>query len=288
VTFEGQGTAERCVFCGSPSVLDQEANRNALRPESLVPLDVGRAQVEASFRRWLGSLWFRPSALKRANVASAVGVYVPFWTFDARVRSDWSADSGTYYYVPVSYVAMENGKPVTRTRMERRTRWRPAWGERQDTYDDELVLAAAGQPADLVRALGDFDLGGLVPYRPHYLAGWRAEEYSIDLDDGWSEAERRIVARQEERCAADVPGDTHRNLRVRNRIRDVRWKHLLLPIWSLQYRFRGEVYTVLVHGQTGRVVGRAPYSWAKIALLVLGILALGAAAVLFGHLRQGR
>lgn len=150
------------------------------------------------------------------------------------------------------------------------------------------MLAAAGQPADLVRALGDFDLGGLVPYRPHYLAGWRAEEYSIDLDDGWSEAERRIVARQEERCAADVPGDTHRNLRVRNRIRDVRWKHLLLPIWSLQYRFRGEVYTVLVHGQTGRVVGRAPYSWAKIALLVLGILALGAAAVLFGHLRQGR
>jgi len=51
----------------------------------------------------------------------------------------------------------------------------------------------------------------------------------------------------------------------------VRWKHVFLPVWSLQYRFREKTYTVLVHGQTGRVVGKAPISWAKIALLVAGI-----------------
>ena len=271
VTFDGKETAERCVFCGSPNVLAQEANRNAIRPESLVPLDVGREEVRANFQRWLKSLWFRPNALKKARTSSAVGIYVPFWTFDAKIHSDWSADSGTYYYVTVPYTTMVNGKPVTRTRRERRTRWRPAWGSRDDVYDDHAIHASLGQPGDLVLKLGEFALGGLVAYRPEYLAGWRAEEYSIDLEDGWELARRDLVASQEARCAGDVPGDTHRHLRVQNRIRDVRWKHVLLPIWSLQYRFRGKVYTVLVHGQSGRVVGKAPYSWAKILGLVLGI-----------------
>jgi DNA-directed RNA polymerase subunit RPC12/RpoP len=290
VTFEGRTTSERCVFCGSPSVLSQEANRSALRPESLLPLDVGRRQVEEHFERWRSSLWFRPNALRRVSLSSAVGIYVPFWTFDACVHSSWSADSGTYYHVPVTETVMVNGKPSIRTRMERRTRWRPAWGERSDTYDDELVLASAGQPADLVRELGAFSLQGLVAYQPHYLAGWRAEEYSVDLEEGWSQARRRIVERQETRCAGDVPGDTHRFLRVSNHIDGVRWKQVLLPIWSLQYRLGARTYTVLVHGQSGRIVGRAPYSWRKILFGVLGlfltiafVVALSIGAVHLGH-----
>ena len=66
-----------------------------------------------------------------------------------------------------------------------------------------------------------------------------------------------------------MPGDTYRGLRVHNRIGDVRWKHVLLPVWSLVYRHAGRPYRVLVHGQTGRVVGRAPWSWVKIGLVVL-------------------
>lgn len=272
VTFEGAETADLCVYCGSAKVLAQEANRNAIRPESLVPLDVGRDDVEQKFREWIHGLWFRPNALKKARSFEAVGIYVPFWTFDAHVHSDWSADAGYYYYVTQTYTTMVNGKPVMRTRQVRKVRWRPAWGSRDDRFDDHLLHASKGQPAGLVRALGDFDTRALVPYRPEYLAGWRAEEYSVDLDVGWEQAQDEMVAIQERRCAGDVPGDTHRNLRVRNAINDVRWKHVLLPIWSLQYRFGGKVYTVLIHGQTGKVVGKAPISWAKILVLVLAIL----------------
>ena len=62
---------------------------------------------------------------------------------------------------------------------------------------------------------------------------------------------------------------------MRDTLSDVRWKHVLLPMWSLTYRFRGKPYAVLIHGQSGKVVGQAPYSWIKILGAVLGVVALG-------------
>ena len=279
VAFGEASTSEVCVYCGSASVLAQEANRNVLRPESLVPLDVGQEQVRENFQRWLRKLWFRPNAIRKTKRFDATGIYVPFWTFDCRVRSDWSADAGHYYWVTQTYMTTVNGKPRLRTRRVRKVRWVPAWGNRDDAFDDLLVLASRGLDQDQVDGLGGFDTRALVPYQPHYLAGWRAEEYQVDLPTGWERGQKRVIAVQEERCSSDVPGDTQRNLRVRNVIRDVRWKHALLPIWSLQYRFRGKVYTVLVNGQTGRVVGQAPYSWAKILALLVGILVAGGIVV---------
>ena len=94
VTFEGVTTSESCVFCGSANVLEQAANRNQIRPESLIPLDIGREKVQEHFRHWLRRLWFRPNALRRQKRFQAVGIYVPAWTFDCDVDSSWSADSG--------------------------------------------------------------------------------------------------------------------------------------------------------------------------------------------------
>jgi DNA-directed RNA polymerase subunit RPC12/RpoP len=281
VCFSTSSTAESCVYCGSANVLAQEANRNALRPESLVPLDLSRAEVEERFRKWIRGLWFRPSELKKAKDFDAVGIYVPFWTFDCRVHSDWSADAGHYYYVTVPKMVMVNGKMRMRMVQERRIRWVPAFGQRDDAYDDDLVCASRLSP-ELMQKLGGFETKALVPYKPEYLAGWRAEEYQLDLEQGWARSQEAVVASQKSRCAGDVPGDTHRNLRVRNAISGIRWKHVLLPVWSLQYRFRGETYTVLVNGQSGCVAGKAPISWAKVALsvLVLGLAVLVVLAVI--------
>lgn len=268
VSFDERSTSTSCVFCGSANLLDQEANRNQIRPESLIPLDVGAAVVEQSFRKWIRGLWFRPNALKRTKEFRAVGVYVPAWTFDSAVHSEWSADSGTYYWVTVPTTTIVNGKPRVTMQRQRRIRWRPAWGDRRDRYDDLQVLASTGISADLARRLGAFDTGELVPYRPEYLAGWQAEEYQVDLQGGWGVGRERIDESQRSRCASDVPGDTHRNLRVRNTLSEVTWKHVLLPMWSLTYTYGGKPYAVLIHGQTGNIVGEAPWSFAKIGLLV--------------------
>jgi len=272
VVFADGHTAAKCTFCGSAKVLEQEENSKALRPESLLPFGIDKKQANAAFSTWLGGLWFRPSDLKHmAKVQEVAGVYVPFWTFDAHVDSSWTAEAGYYYYVEEEYTEQENGETVTKTRQVQHTRWESAWGRRSDDYDDLLVCASQGLPRELADQLKTFNTQQLVPYSPGFLAGWRAEEYAVDLNDGFGLAQTKMQAEQESRCAKDVPGDTHRSLSVDNTYSALTFKHVLLPLWIAAYRYNNKVYRFLVNGQTGEVVGKAPWSWVKITLLVITV-----------------
>lgn len=280
VAYTGSSTTAACSFCGSSRVLDQDANRNVLRPESLVPLDVGASQVEAAFRKWLAGLWFRPDSLRSVRSEDALGVYVPYWTFDASLHSQWTAQSGTYYWVTEPTVVIVKGKPTVVMRQVQKVRWSPAAGERRDAFDDLLVPAGKGLTEDLLDRLGGFDTSALVPYRPEYLAGWRSEEYQVDLEQGFQLGLARMEQVQRERCSGDVPGDTQRDLRVHNLASGVRFKHVLLPVWSLVYRHEGKLFPVLVNGQSGRVAGKAPISWIKVLAAVAAGAALAASVAL--------
>ena len=262
---EGERTA-KCAFCGSSQVLQVQTDANAIRPESLVAFQVDKATANNRFGDWMKGLWFRPNDLKKmAKVQEMGGVYVPFWTFDARVDSDWTAERGWHYYETEHYTAYENGQQVRRTRQVQRTRWEPAWGNRRnDFFDDVLVCASRGLPSNLVDKFSGFNTKQLQPYAPQYLAGWRAEAYAVDLPSAHGTARNKMQDQQQAKCGRDVGGDTHRSLVVNNRWYAETFKHVLLPIWIAAYRYNNKVYRFLVNGQTGEVTGEAPYSFWKI------------------------
>jgi hypothetical protein len=133
----------------------------------------------------------------------------------------------------------------------------------------------------ILQKIYPFDTEALVPYRPQFLAGWRAEEYQIGLEEAWKMGQETIKGRLRAACAREVPGDTHRNLRVQSRFEDTTFKHTLLPVWIASYRFRNKVYNFMVNGQTGTVRGEAPISWWKVALAILiGLVILAVVLVL--------
>ncbi len=267
----GEQTAA-CTFCRSHQVLAREAAATAIRPESVVPFKVDKNTAADRFQQWLGDLWFRPNDLKElAKVEGLAGVYIPFWTFDAQVYSRWTAQAGYHYYVNEEYTDQQGQR---QTRQVQKTRWEPARGQRNDHYDDVTVCASKGLPENLGEELRSFDTKALTPYRPEFLAGWRAETYAIDLMPAWGLGQGKMANEQQSRCGRDVPGDTHKDLDVQNQFSRVTFKHVLLPIWVCAYRYQDKPYQFLVNGQTGEVVGRAPYSIIKIVLFILFILAV--------------
>ncbi|MBX3248458.1 MAG: hypothetical protein KF901_14860 [Myxococcales bacterium] len=282
VAFTGTAIAKSCDFCGSQHVLEQEGQRNLIRPESLVPFGVASERAKQQFQAWLGSGFFRPGDLSRAaRLGEIAGVYVPYWTFDCTVDSEWRAQRGHYYYETETQVQVVNGQKQSVQKQVQKTRWEPAQGRRRDRYDDVLVVASKGLPEKVARQMTTFDTRALVPYDPRFLAGFHAEEYGVGLDEGWQKAQQIVSQEQDTRCRRDIGGDTHQSFQSRHQFGEQTFKHVLLPLWIAAYRYQDKTYRFLVNGQTGEVRGEAPTSWVKVMLVVLVVAAV-IAAIIFG------
>jgi len=256
--FDAARVGQRCDFCGSAALVPHEQVKDAFRPESLLPLRISEPQARDRIRAWFRGLWFAPGRFAaRALTDTLKGVYVPYWTFDARADATWTAEAGHYYYVG-------SGK-----RRERRVRWTPASGSLSHVFDDELECASRGVEASLLRGIEPFPTDELVPYDPGYLAGWVVERYQIDLVAAAESSRRRMDAHVRALCARQVPGDTQRNLAVRASYAGQTFKHILAPVWLATYTHRGRSRQVVVNGVTGKVAGDRPWSWPKIAFAVL-------------------
>jgi hypothetical protein len=275
--FDSNRVGQRCDFCGSTALVPYEEIKEAFRPESLLPMKVSENQVRDSVRRWYGSRWFAPNKLRRMALTDIVkGLYIPYWTFDAQVHADWTAESGYYYYVTETY---QDSEGKTQTRQVQKTRWEPSSGSLDHFFDDELVPASRGVHADMLRRIEPFPTKELVPYNSGFLSGWVVERYQIDLVAAAREAREEMDEEMTRMCAAQVPGDTHRNLQVDTDYSGQTFKHILVPIWLLTYNYGPRNFQVVINGHTGAIAGKYPKSWIKIMLAVLVVIA--AAAVVF-------
>lgn len=270
--FEGNRVAQRCEFCGSPSIIDHQAGEDAITPGSLLPFQHDQARVRDLLRRWYATRRFAPGSLKRAALTDTLhGIYLPYWTFDAHVAASWRAEAGHYYYVPVSY---RDANGNSQTRMERRVRWVPASGQLQHFFDDLAQCASSGVHAGLLQQIEPYPFKQLRPYSAEYVRGWTVERYQLDLPSAARSVGARMDQQTRQLCAAQVPGDTHRGLQVQASYSGRTFKHVLVPVWLVTYRYGRKNYQVAVNGYTGVVAGERPYSAWKIIGAVLAVLAV--------------
>lgn len=270
--------AQRCDFCGSPAIVPHEEMQDAITPQSILPFRVSDAQVRDILRTWYGSRWFAPNRLKRAALTDTLkGIYLPYWTFDARAHAVWRAEAGHYYY-ETQLVRGPDGR--SQHQQVQKVRWVPASGQLQHFFDDELVPGTVGVHAPLLRRIEPFPTTtDLKAYAPEYVRGWTVERYQVDLRRASGMGEQQMAQQLRLMCAQRVPGDTHRNLVVDARLEGRTFKHVLMPVWLVSYTYGSRSYQVVVNGYTGKVAGEQPYSWIKIMLAVLlALLVLGAIA----------
>jgi predicted RNA-binding Zn-ribbon protein involved in translation (DUF1610 family) len=270
MVFEPQHVGRNCEFCGSPALVDYAEIKAPIRPQGVLPFRVDATRVRDDIRRWWRSKWLAPGGLAaRALVDRLKSLYIPYWTFDARVHCPWHAEAGYHYYVSVAGRDAQ-GRRVTR--QERRTRWEPAAGAIDHAFDDEPVPGTQGLPRELLRQVEPFPTQEVVAYDTAFLAGHVVEHYRVVLLDAAQQAQQQMHTKLEALCAAQVPGDTYRNLQIAPAYDGRTFKHVLVPIWLLTYTYGTKAYQVIVNGYTGSIAGQYPYSVWKIVLLVLAAL----------------
>jgi len=275
--------ATRCPFCDNALVVEVAQSDPSILPESVLPFAIDQAAAAQKFQVWLRGRWFAPFDLvKRAKREGLDGVYLPYWTYDSNTTTRYTGQRGEYYYETEHYTDAQ-GKSQTRT--VRRTRWYSASGTVHVEFDDVLVCATPSLPRSIIEQLEPWDLPELRPFDGKYLAGFTAERYRIDLEEGFQLAEKRMEPKIRAAIRSDIGGDEQRIHSMSVKHDDVTFKHVLLPLWMSCFRYSDKVYRVTVNARTGEVAGERPWSWFKILVLVL-VIAVAVGAVIYATHRR--
>ena len=269
VVFSGPLTSTECAYCGNPI-----QRRDVHQAEERIPVDgllafaVTRESAKENLGRWVKSRWFAPNAFKKRGVQGKFsGIYLPFWTFDAMTHSHYSGERGEHYYT---------GSGKSR---RRQTRWYPAEGSFSRFFDDVLVCAWQKADHGILVALEPWPLESVVPFAPEMMAGYLSMTYDISLGDGFKLGKERMDAALLAETHRRIGGDTQRVHSLRSQFDALTYKHIMLPVWLLAYKFKDKTYRLAVNACTGEVQGQRPYSIIKITLAVLSAAAIVASLV---------
>ena len=269
VEFDPVEHAAECPFCASPVVTDTGEHRH-IKPRGILPFEIDQQAGQNAMKKWMSGLWFAPNALKKyaRTDHSLKGIYMPYWTFDAQSETAYRGQRGTRH-------STGSGK-----NRQTEIRWRRVSGHISHFFDDVLVIGSRTLPEDHVRRISHYDLTALEPYRPEFLAGFRAEAYSIDVIEAEQMARQDMDAALRTMVKRDIGGDAQRIDDMQVQLSDLTFKHILVPVWIAAYRFRGKSFRFVVNARTGTVAGERPWSPWKIAFAVV-IGAILAAIVAF-------
>ncbi|MBO5054742.1 MAG: TFIIB-type zinc ribbon-containing protein [Eubacterium sp.] len=257
-----------CPFCGSNQVMEA-GDKKTMAPGGVIPFQVTDEKASELFKRWIKKKWFCPKlARESAKAKNFKGVYLPYWTFDAKTTSEYKADYGKERKV-------RKGEE-TKTVVD----WYPTGGVYKEAFDDELVCATTNHSQSMLNGIEPYNTAANKSYKPEYVAGFAAERYAVGLKEGWEMAKESIHFKLSDNIEKKIRKEEHadriRNLRMTTKYRDITYKYLLLPVWISSYKYKDKVYQFMVNGQTGKVSGKIPISIPKVIITVAAAIAAAA------------
>ena len=263
VEFHVDEHARICPFCDGAIVGDVRLQRRIV-PQAVLPFGLMERQAHEAMRAWLKSRWFAPNDIAdEARADHFHGIYVPFWTYDAFTDTDYEGERGT---------RVGSGK-------NRRTSWRKVTGNVTGPFDDVIVSGSKSVSAEFKDALAPWPLEELETYQTEFLAGFRAENHTIGLAEGFARAQTHMRTLITDWIKQDIGGDRQRVTSSNTRFSKETFKHVLVPAWITHYQFAGKTYRLSVNGRTAKAYGQRPFSVLKLlagtAVMLLGLGVVG-------------
>lgn len=244
-----------CAYCGQPTVVFSRVSKE-LKPDYIIPFSVTREQAFQIVRGKFNKGAMVPKEIKNFRMEKMRGIYIPYFIYDIHYRDTQGLKRPGGKNSPAKYFI-----------------------RRAECDFHGLLHDASKQLNDAsTMRLEPYDLKALRPFEPQYLSGFYADKYDLNQKEieanGVKRAKQFFDSEIEKRLNEGNVHIMHNNPAYQiNRIR-----YALLPAWFITFRYKNEPYTILVNGQTGKMVGTVPVDkgsmWKTFIPAWLGLMLL--------------
>ena len=263
IIVNGTEASTTCVYCGNPNVVFSRIAKQK-RPEFIMPFSVSKEQAVALARKAVKKGIFVPSEIKNFDIDCCRGIYLPYWLVKAKF-----ADA-----VVIQGEVKQGKSSVTKY-----------FGRSGKLKFDNLPIDASKALRDEISAkLEPFNFYRLKPFDEDYLAGFYSNVSDVTYSDIRSAALTRAEEYFNEEAIKDVSASSKKVISSCPSIRvDPDMVYAMLPAWFITFRYKGKHNTILVNGDSGKVICGLPWKKALFytLLIVFGIAVSVAAFFVF-------
>ena len=214
-------------------MVNWESEEQLLAPDGIIPHAFDQKRAVKILIEWVKSKEIKPEK----QVDPPRGVYLPLWTFDLGGGIDYVGET----------IAV--GEIEFNERQQKKARV-------SDFYpvqvNDLPIPASRKLSSVFLKLIPTFELRGIKPYDPRFLANWPAEVYDIPM------AEASLDARSQgyKLYKRDLPNlldpmDLISTSSAKLTVDSFRLS--LLPVWVTELPFDGRQHLILINGQNGIV-----------------------------------
>ncbi len=235
-----------CAYCGQPTIVFSRVSK-MYTPDYIIPFMVSQKQAENIMRSRLNQGFFVPNEIKNFSIDKVRGIYIPYWMYDM-------------HYSDVLYLHISKNKGSYN-----------CYRDAMCDFKNLIADASARLNDETTQRLEPFDMRALKPFNSAYLTGFYSDCY--DMNDRELSKTAYLRAKQlfDDEIKKEFTGVGIHILDSKPRCDFYHPRYLLLPAWFLSFHYRGEAYTMLVNGQTGKLVGTVPTSTGKSVGVFLGL-----------------
>lgn len=260
VITDADTTATSCSFCGAAVVLGDRLS-GALAPVKVIPFTISKEEAKKAFIKWCRNGRLTPKGFMTADrIKGITGLYVPFWLYDLNSRAVVDAvGTKVREYTRGDYIYTEK-------------KYYDVFRDIDLTYLKVPVDASEKMHDELMDKLEPFHYGDLKDFKTPYLAGYLAEKYNYDDRELFPRVEAKVKPYIDSYIRSTITGYT--SVRYRDKqinTKQKRAQYVLLPVWMVYYDYDKHIHTFAMNGQTGKVVGRPPISYGKVAAWFSGV-----------------
>ena len=261
IIINGSEASTKCIYCGNSAVVFSRISKQK-SPKYILPFKITKEEAVDSVRKSFKKGVFIPGAVKNFKPENVRGIYIPYWIVTCEHKGN----------------VIVSGKSLTAKKAQ------------SSYYGRTGVMKLSGVPLDASKLLTDesserlepYDLKELVPFDEAYLLGFYSNVSDITYGDLRSAAEKRARDYFNEAAIESVLTARSKKIFKEDHVTSIDYStmtYAMLPAWFITYDYNGRHNTILVNGQTGKIVCGVP--WQKglyFTLLAISGVILSAAS----------